>query len=207
MNRPALMMLSTCLSRWLALLLSLLESATGRAVSAFARYRLTAFLLGAGTSWLWSTVMLLAWQMPPPSLARSGSSKSCYERSYNLHVLGVTSMGLSDIIHCIPPSLFIALLSPLRFHSGCENEVATRCQTRGNVNPYDGGFSGLYLTLSRLVQEYSSLSGKMIDTFTLVKPANWNATLSNAARAANNALFTSNFSDSNVLDANGEPHR
>ena len=54
-----------------------------------------------------------------------------------------------------------------------------------------------------LVQEYSSMNGKVLDSFALRKLANWNATAANAARAAANTLFVSNFSNTNTLDANG----
>ena len=54
------------------------------------------------------------------------------------------------------------------------------------------------------VQEYSSLTNKELDSFTLVKPAGWNATVAKAERTAANELFVSNYTDTNVLDAVGE---
>ena len=48
------------------------------------------------------------------------------------------------------------------------------------------------------------MNGKILDSFALRKPANWNATAANAARAAANTVFVSNFSNTNTLDANGQ---
>jgi hypothetical protein len=53
------------------------------------------------------------------------------------------------------------------------------------------------------MQEYSSMNGKVLDSYTLHKPAGWNATAANKARAAASSNFVSNFTDSNVLDTFG----